>query len=80
MTRHPLDVWVVDDDQSVRWVLEKALKAYEAERPAEALTLARAAARGIIVADGDPAWLELLADCRRELAVPDFRTFMGLDA
>ena len=26
MTSPPLDVWVVDDDQSVRWVLEKALK------------------------------------------------------
>ena len=26
MARGPLDVWVVDDDQSVRWVLEKALK------------------------------------------------------
>ena len=26
MTKRPLDVWVVDDDQSVRWVLEKALK------------------------------------------------------
>jgi len=25
MAKHPLDVWVVDDDQSVRWVLEKAL-------------------------------------------------------
>ena len=26
MTDHVLNVWVVDDDQSVRWVLEKALK------------------------------------------------------
>lgn len=26
MSRQPLDVWVVDDDQSVRWVLEKALR------------------------------------------------------
>ncbi len=26
MTSRPLTVWVVDDDQSVRWVLEKALK------------------------------------------------------
>ncbi len=26
MASRPLDVWVVDDDQSVRWVLEKALK------------------------------------------------------
>lgn len=26
MSSHPLNVWVVDDDQSVRWVLEKALK------------------------------------------------------
>ena len=26
MSRAPLDVWVVDDDQSVRWVLEKALR------------------------------------------------------
>ena len=31
MTRHPLDVWVVDDDQSVRWVLEKALKQADME-------------------------------------------------
>ena len=26
MTSASLNVWVVDDDQSVRWVLEKALK------------------------------------------------------
>jgi two-component system nitrogen regulation response regulator GlnG len=26
MASDPLDVWVVDDDQSVRWVLEKALR------------------------------------------------------
>ena len=26
MASRPLEVWVVDDDQSVRWVLEKALK------------------------------------------------------
>ncbi len=26
MSSDPLDVWVVDDDQSVRWVLDKALR------------------------------------------------------
>jgi two-component system nitrogen regulation response regulator GlnG len=26
MVDHPLSAWIVDDDQSVRWVLEKALK------------------------------------------------------
>jgi len=26
MTSRPLNIWIVDDDQSVRWVLEKALK------------------------------------------------------
>jgi len=26
MNDTPLDVWVVDDDRSVRWVLEKALR------------------------------------------------------
>jgi len=26
MNSRPLKVWIVDDDQSVRWVLEKALK------------------------------------------------------
>ena len=26
MTKRPLNVWIVDDDHSVRWVLEKALK------------------------------------------------------
>ena len=31
MTSRPLDVWVVDDDQSVRWVLEKALKQADME-------------------------------------------------
>ena len=31
MASRPLDVWVVDDDQSVRWVLEKALKQAEME-------------------------------------------------
>jgi two-component system nitrogen regulation response regulator GlnG len=31
MANRPLDVWVVDDDQSVRWVLEKALKQADME-------------------------------------------------
>jgi len=31
MTSRPLNVWIVDDDQSVRWVLEKALKQAEME-------------------------------------------------
>jgi two-component system nitrogen regulation response regulator GlnG len=31
MTSRPLNVWVVDDDQSVRWVLEKALKQADME-------------------------------------------------
>ena len=31
MTSRALDVWVVDDDQSVRWVLEKALKQADME-------------------------------------------------
>lgn len=31
MTSRPLEVWVVDDDQSVRWVLEKALKQADME-------------------------------------------------
>jgi len=31
MASDPLNVWVVDDDQSVRWVLEKALKQAEME-------------------------------------------------
>jgi two-component system nitrogen regulation response regulator GlnG len=31
MTRHGLTAWVVDDDQSVRWVLEKALKQADIE-------------------------------------------------
>ena len=26
MSKDPLDIWVVDDDQSVRWVLDKALR------------------------------------------------------
>jgi two-component system nitrogen regulation response regulator GlnG len=26
MSRKPLDVWIVDDDRSVRWVLEKAMR------------------------------------------------------
>ena len=26
MARGELEVWVVDDDQSVRWVIEKALR------------------------------------------------------
>lgn len=29
MANEPLDVWIVDDDQSVRWVLEKALSQAE---------------------------------------------------
>ena len=31
MAKRKLDVWVVDDDQSVRWVLEKALKQADME-------------------------------------------------
>ncbi|MDH3621843.1 MAG: response regulator, partial [Gammaproteobacteria bacterium] len=31
MTSRPLNVWIVDDDQSVRWVLEKALKQADME-------------------------------------------------
>jgi two-component system nitrogen regulation response regulator GlnG len=31
MARAPLNVWIVDDDQSVRWVLEKALKQADME-------------------------------------------------
>ena len=31
MASRPLQVWIVDDDQSVRWVLEKALKQAEIE-------------------------------------------------
>jgi len=31
MTNRPLNVWIVDDDQSVRWVLEKALKQADME-------------------------------------------------
>ena len=31
MAKRPLRVWVVDDDQSVRWVLEKALKQADME-------------------------------------------------
>ena len=31
MASRPLNVWVVDDDQSVRWVLEKALKQADME-------------------------------------------------
>ncbi len=31
MVKRPLHVWVVDDDQSVRWVLEKALKQADME-------------------------------------------------
>ena len=31
MNDRPLNVWVVDDDQSVRWVLEKALRQADME-------------------------------------------------
>ena len=31
MASRPLNVWIVDDDQSVRWVLEKALKQADIE-------------------------------------------------
>ena len=31
MTSRPLNVWIVDDDQSVRWVLEKAFKQADME-------------------------------------------------
>lgn len=47
------------------------------EMEAEAQTLA--AARGVAVADDDPAWLEILADCRQRRALPDFKTFIDLD-
>ena len=31
MAKRPLNVWIVDDDQSVRWVLEKSLKQADME-------------------------------------------------
>ena len=45
----------------------------------EAAALAFAAARGVPVIDGNPAWLEILASCRSQRGVPDFKTFIDLD-
>ena len=58
MARGPLDVWVVDDDQSVRWVLEKALK------QADMQTRSFERAEHLLDALGDDAPDVLITDVR----------------
>jgi len=50
MSSRPLNVWVVDDDQSVRWVLEKALK----QAQMETRTFERAEHLLEAIKDGEP--------------------------
>ena len=50
MDSHPLTVWIVDDDQSVRWVLEKALK----QADMETRSFERAEHLLDAIGDGDP--------------------------
>ena len=50
MDSRPLTVWIVDDDQSVRWVLEKALKQAEMETR----SFERAEHLLDAIGDGDP--------------------------
>ena len=50
MASRPLNVWIVDDDQSVRWVLEKALK----QADMETRSFERAEHLLEAIADGEP--------------------------
>jgi two-component system nitrogen regulation response regulator GlnG len=50
LTSRPLNVWIVDDDQSVRWVLEKALK----QADMETRSFERAEHLLEAIADGEP--------------------------
>ena len=50
MAKRPLNVWIVDDDQSVRWVLEKALK----QADMETRSFERAEHLLEAIADGEP--------------------------
>ena len=50
MANRPLNVWIVDDDQSVRWVLEKALK----QADMETRSFERAEHLLEAIADGEP--------------------------
>ena len=58
MTSRPLEVWIVDDDQSVRWVLEKALKQADME------TRSFERAEHLLEAIGDGAPDVLITDVR----------------
>ena len=58
MTNRPLEVWIVDDDQSVRWVLEKALKQADME------TRSFERAEHLLEAIGDGAPDVLITDVR----------------
>ena len=50
MASRPLNAWIVDDDQSVRWVLEKALK----QADIETRSFERAEHLLEALGDGDP--------------------------
>src|SRR5210317_431426 len=50
MAKRPLNVWIVDDDQSVRWVLEKSLK----QADMETRSFERAEHLLEAIADGEP--------------------------
>ena len=52
MAKRPLNVWIVDDDQSVRWVLEKALK----QADMETRSFERAEHLLEAIADGANGW------------------------
>jgi len=58
MTSRPINAWIVDDDQSVRWVLEKALKQADME------TRSFERAEHLLEALGDDAPDVLITDVR----------------
>ena len=62
MSSRPLHVWVVDDDQSVRWVLEKALK--QADMETRSFERAEHLLEALDLADGERAPDVLITDVR----------------
>ncbi len=90
MSRAPLKVWVVDDDQSVRWVLEKALRqagmtSRSFERAEHLLDAIATESPDVLITDvrmpgmSGIALLERLRDTRPELPIIVITAHSDLD-
>jgi two-component system nitrogen regulation response regulator GlnG len=65
MADRRLNVWVVDDDQSVRWVLEKALS--QADMESRSFERAEHLLEAIAHAEPDVLITDVRRECRRRL-------------